>query len=165
MSLYVWLCSFVRVFLTLHTFREVSKVKNVVGFGWCWQQVYTHSMVDFNSSIHNAARCLLHRCGKLSKESTQNCLQTCTYKNSQCAARVELGTVIFLSLKCLKATMDSSSIDQYLPAQAHWKNTKLKKTTYLYESLQFLVEMNTRGSKTLTNFVPFHTRFTWPELW
>ncbi len=152
------------MFLTLHTFREVSKVKNVVGFGWCWQQVYTHSMVDFNSSIHNAARCLLHRCGKLSKESTQNCLQTCTYKNSQCAARVELGTVIFLSLKCLKATMNSSSIDQYLPAQAHWKYTKLKKTTYLYESLQFLVEMNTRGSKTLTNVVPFHTRFTWPEL-
>ncbi len=31
-----------------------------------------------------------------------------------------------------------------------------KKRTYMYESLQFPVEINTRGSKTLTNCIPFH---------
>ncbi len=28
----------------------------------------------------------------------------------------------------------------------------------MYESLQFPVEMNTRGGKTLTTFMPFHTK-------
>ncbi len=28
-----------------------------------------------------------------------------------------------------------------------------------YESLQFPVEMNTRGSKTLTTFIAFHTKY------
>ncbi len=29
----------------------------------------------------------------------------------------------------------------------------------MYESLQFTVEMNTRGSKTPTTFIPFHTKY------
>ncbi len=29
----------------------------------------------------------------------------------------------------------------------------------MYESLQFPFEMNTRGSKTLTTFIPFHTKY------
>ncbi len=33
-----------------------------------------------------------------------------------------------------------------------------KKRTYMYDSLQFPVEINTRGSKTLTTFIPFHTK-------
>ncbi len=37
-------------------------------------------------------------------------------------------------------------------------SAKLKKRTYMYDSLQFPVEMNTRGSKTLTTFIPFHTK-------
>ncbi len=37
-------------------------------------------------------------------------------------------------------------------------SAKLKKITYMYDSLQFPVEMNTRGSKTLTTFIPFHTK-------
>ncbi len=32
-------------------------------------------------------------------------------------------------------------------------SAKHKRSTYSYESLQFPVEMNTRGSKTLTTFV------------
>ncbi len=35
---------------------------------------------------------------------------------------------------------------------------KQKKRTYMYESLQFPVEINTRGSKTLSTFIPFHTK-------
>ncbi len=34
-----------------------------------------------------------------------------------------------------------------------------KKGTYTYESLQVPVEMNTRGSKTLTTFNSFHTKY------
>ncbi len=37
-------------------------------------------------------------------------------------------------------------------------STKLKKRTYMYDSLQFPVEINTRGSKTLTTLIPFHTK-------
>ncbi len=40
---------------------------------------------------------------------------------------------------------------------------KLKKLTYMYDSLQFPVEMNTRGSKTLTTFIPFHTKYDLQE--
>ncbi len=40
---------------------------------------------------------------------------------------------------------------------------KLKKRTYMYDSLQFPVEMNTRGSKTLTTFIPFHTKYDLQE--
>ncbi len=29
----------------------------------------------------------------------------------------------------------------------------------MYESLQFPVEMNIRGSKTPTTFIPFHTKY------
>ncbi len=29
----------------------------------------------------------------------------------------------------------------------------------MYDSLQFPVEINTRGSKTLTAFIPFHTKY------
>ncbi len=36
---------------------------------------------------------------------------------------------------------------------------KLKKRTYTYESLQFPFEMNTRGSKTPTTFIHFHTKY------
>ncbi len=36
---------------------------------------------------------------------------------------------------------------------------KIKKHTYTYELLQFPVEMNTRGSKTLTTFITFHTKY------
>ncbi len=36
--------------------------------------------------------------------------------------------------------------------------SKLKKHTYMY-ALQFPVEMNTIGSKTLTTFIPFHTKY------
>ncbi len=39
-----------------------------------------------------------------------------------------------------------------------YNSAKLKKT-YTYESLQFPVEMNTRGSKTPTTFIPFHTKY------
>ncbi len=38
-------------------------------------------------------------------------------------------------------------------------SAKLKKRTYMYDSLQFPVEMKTRGSKTLTTFIPFHTKY------
>ncbi len=38
-------------------------------------------------------------------------------------------------------------------------SAKLKILTYTYKSLQFLVEMNTRSSKTLTTFIPFHTKY------
>ncbi len=37
-------------------------------------------------------------------------------------------------------------------------SAKLKKRTYMYDSLQIPVEINTRGSKTLTTFIPFHTK-------
>ncbi len=37
-------------------------------------------------------------------------------------------------------------------------SAKLKKRTYMYDSLPFPAEMNTRGSKTLTTFIPFHTK-------
>ncbi len=37
-------------------------------------------------------------------------------------------------------------------------SAKLKKRTYMYDSLQFTVEINTRGSKTLTTFIPFHMK-------
>ncbi len=37
-------------------------------------------------------------------------------------------------------------------------SAKLKKRTYMYDSLQFPVEMNTRDSKPLTTFIPFHTK-------
>ncbi len=37
-------------------------------------------------------------------------------------------------------------------------SAKLKKRTDMYDSLQFPVEINTRGSKTLTTFIPFHTK-------
>ncbi len=33
----------------------------------------------------------------------------------------------------------------------------------MYNSLQFPVEMNTRGSKTLTTFIPFHTKYDLQE--
>ncbi len=33
----------------------------------------------------------------------------------------------------------------------------------MYDSLQFPVEMNTRGSKTLTTFIPFHTKYDLQE--
>ncbi len=36
-----------------------------------------------------------------------------------------------------------------------------KKLTYMYDSLQFPVEMNTRGSKTLTTFIPFTRSVTY----
>ncbi len=42
-------------------------------------------------------------------------------------------------------------------------SAKLKKRTYMYDSLQFPVEMNTRGSKTLTTFIPFHTKYDLQE--
>ncbi len=42
-------------------------------------------------------------------------------------------------------------------------SAKLKKRTYMYDSLQFPVEMNTRGSKTLTAFIPFHTKYDLQE--
>ncbi len=41
-------------------------------------------------------------------------------------------------------------------------SAKLKKRTYMYDSLQFPVEMNTIGSKTLTTFIPFHTKYDFP---
>ncbi len=39
-------------------------------------------------------------------------------------------------------------------------SAKLKKRTYMYDSLQFPIEMNTRGSKTL---IPFHTKYDLQE--
>ncbi len=33
----------------------------------------------------------------------------------------------------------------------------------MYDSLQFPVEINTRGSKTLTTFIPFHTKYDLQE--
>ncbi len=42
-------------------------------------------------------------------------------------------------------------------------SAKLKKRTYMYDSLQFPVEINTRGSKTLTTFIPFHTKYDLQE--
>ncbi len=42
-------------------------------------------------------------------------------------------------------------------------SAKLKKRTYMYNSLQFPVEINTRGSKTLTTFIPFHTKYDLQE--
>ncbi len=41
-------------------------------------------------------------------------------------------------------------------------SAKLKKRTYMYDSPQFPVEMNTRG-KTLTTFIPFHTKYDLQE--
>ncbi len=38
-------------------------------------------------------------------------------------------------------------------------SVKLKKRTYTYESLQFPVEMNTKGSKSQTTFIRFHTKY------
>ncbi len=38
-------------------------------------------------------------------------------------------------------------------------SAKLKKHTYTHKSLQFPVKMNTRGSKTQTTFIPFHTKY------
>ncbi len=38
-------------------------------------------------------------------------------------------------------------------------STKLKILTYTYKPLQFPVERNTRGSLTLTTFIPFHTKY------
>ncbi len=38
-------------------------------------------------------------------------------------------------------------------------STKLKILTYTYKPLQFPVERNTRGSITLTTFIPFHTKY------
>ncbi len=40
-----------------------------------------------------------------------------------------------------------------------YSSAKLKKRTYTYQSLQFLVEMNTGGSKASTTFIPFHTKY------
>ncbi len=42
-------------------------------------------------------------------------------------------------------------------------SAKLKKRTYMYDSLQFPVEINTRGSKTLKTFIPFHTKYDLQE--
>ncbi len=42
-------------------------------------------------------------------------------------------------------------------------SAKLKKRTYMYDSLQFTVEINTRGSKPLTTFIPFHTKYDLQE--
>ncbi len=36
---------------------------------------------------------------------------------------------------------------------------KLKIHTCIYELLQFPVQINTRGSKTLTTFITFHTKY------
>ncbi len=41
--------------------------------------------------------------------------------------------------------------------EIHTSNSK--KLTYTYESLQFTVEMNTRGSKTPTTLIPFYTKY------
>ncbi len=55
---------------------------------------------------------------------------------------------------------------QVIPTYAHWKYVPLytflenwKKCTYIYDSLQFPVEMNARGSKTLITFIPFHSKY------
>ncbi len=40
---------------------------------------------------------------------------------------------------------------------------KTETSTYMYDSLQFPVEINTRGSKTLTTFIPFHTKYDLQE--
>ncbi len=45
---------------------------------------------------------------------------------------------------------------KYMPLYIFLQNWK--KCTYMYESLQFPFEMNTRGGKTLTTFMPFHTK-------
>ncbi len=43
--------------------------------------------------------------------------------------------------------------------QSAYISAKLKKRTYTYESLQFPVEINTRGSKNPTTFIPFNTKY------
>ncbi len=43
---------------------------------------------------------------------------------------------------------------------------KLEKHTYTYNSLQFLADVNTRGRKMLTTFVPFQRNFDYGgRLW
>ncbi len=66
-----------------------------------------------------------------------------------------LGYICSNSHKCNLGSLEIR-VSTYISA-------KLKKRTYMYDSLQFPVEINTRGSKTLTTFIPFHTKYDLQE--
>lgn len=51
--------------LTLNTLGEVSEIEDVVGLSWSGQQIYTQTVVNLYSCIHNLTGTVPHFLGKL----------------------------------------------------------------------------------------------------
>ncbi len=63
------------VSLTLDTLGEVPEIKDIVGLSWSGQQIYTQTVVNLHSCIHNLTGTVLHRLGKLTEETVQDGLE------------------------------------------------------------------------------------------
>ena len=65
---------------TLHTLGEVSEVEDIVGLGWCREQVFAHLPIDLHCCINNGLCQSLHFISKISKETPGDHLwiRTCT---------------------------------------------------------------------------------------
>jgi len=60
---------------TLDTLGEVPEVEDIVGLGWRGQQVYTQAVVNLHGRVHNLTGTVLHRLGKVTKETTEDGLR------------------------------------------------------------------------------------------
>ena len=65
---------------TLHTLGEVSEVEDVVGLGWCKEQVFAHPPIDLHCCINIGLCQSLHFISELGKETPGDHLwiRTCT---------------------------------------------------------------------------------------
>lgn len=61
--------------LTLDTLGEVSEIEDVVGLSWSGQQIYTQTVVNLYSCIHNLTGTVLHFLGELTQETIENGLE------------------------------------------------------------------------------------------
>ncbi len=80
--------------------------------------------------------------------------------------RIQVGicfTIVFRDSRCIIIIHDVSLLQHRLIGNTclyiHFCTTEKIDLLYMYESLQFPVEMNIRGSKTPTTFIPFHTKY------
>ena len=60
--------------ITLHTFGEISEVEDVVRFGWCWQQLGGHPVINLDGGSDDSLGHLLHRLREVVEKSVEDSL-------------------------------------------------------------------------------------------
>ena len=55
--------------LTLDTLGEVPEIEDIMGLSWSGQEIYTQTVVNLHSCIHNLIGTVLYCLGKLTEET------------------------------------------------------------------------------------------------